>query len=94
MSNASHSGQPSPIAHCTCAGPSLTLTRGSKRLGYRALLRTPKHERGRCKPGSALRPRNAMGLQRDARSLNPWTIQLAIGKRDLDVYPWQFDHAN
>jgi len=42
--------------------------------------------------------------QRDARNLglgvtaqawaNPRTIQLAIGKRGLDVYPWQVDHAN
>jgi hypothetical protein len=42
--------------------------------------------------------------QRDARSLslgvgaqawaNPRAVQLVIGKRALDVYPWQVDHAN
>ena len=42
--------------------------------------------------------------QRDARSVslglspqawaNPRTVELVIGKRALEVYPWQVDHAN
>ena len=52
----------------------------------------------------AYRQHAVEACQRDARNLglgvsaqawvNPRTIQLVIGKRGLDVYPWQVDHAN
>ena len=52
----------------------------------------------------AYRQHAVEACQRDARNLglgvtaqawaNPRTIELAIGKRGLDVYPWQVDHAN
>jgi len=52
----------------------------------------------------AYRQHAVEACQRDARSLslgvsaqawaNPRDIQLVIGRRALDVYPWQVDHAN
>jgi hypothetical protein len=53
---------------------------------------------------AAYRQHAVEACQRDARSLslgvgtqawaNPRVIQLVIGKRALDVYPWQVDNAN
>ena len=41
--------------------------------------------------------RNAHGLNLGVSPqawANPRTVQLVIGKRAFDVYPWQVDHAN
>ena len=53
---------------------------------------------------AAYRQNAVEACQRDARSqslgvgaqgwANPRTVQLVIGRRALDVYPWQVDHAN
>jgi hypothetical protein len=52
----------------------------------------------------AYRQQAVDACQRDARSLglaataqawaNPRTVELVIGKRGIDVYPWQVDHAS